>query len=57
MVARPDDSLTHAAREMAREKVGSLLIVDGGSLVGVLTTTNVVEHCARVFGRTAAMGN
>ena len=39
----PDTTLAEAAEEMARRKIGSAIIVDGGKVIGVLTTVDMLR--------------
>ena len=39
----PDDDLTEAARRLERHKIGSLLVVEDGALVGILTEGDFVR--------------
>ncbi len=41
----PDETLSRAAELMADQKLGALPVVDDGRLVGILTLTDLVEHC------------
>jgi CBS domain-containing protein len=40
----PDRSLGDAARELAKHRIGCLPVVEGGKLVGILTTYDVLEQ-------------
>lgn len=42
----PDDSLALAAREMARGKFGSAVVVDAGQIVGILSVVDVLSGMA-----------
>lgn len=44
---RPDDSLQEAARYMLRTGVHRVLVMEDGSLVGLLSTTDVVKAVAQ----------
>lgn len=44
----PGASLSEAASAMRTEKVGSLPVVEGGRVVGMLTETDVLRHVVRV---------
>jgi acetoin utilization protein AcuB len=46
----PDCPLEEAAARMVSQKVGSLLVVEGGQLVGIITETNIFEQLAAVLG-------
>jgi acetoin utilization protein AcuB len=41
--AGPDDSLTEAAGRLATAKIGALPVVERGALIGLVTTTDVLE--------------
>ena len=41
--AGPDDSVTEAAGRLAAARIGALPIVDCGHLIGLVTTTDVLE--------------
>ena len=43
---QPDDTLTEAARKMWRQQTGSLLVMDGDDLVGILTERDVLRAVA-----------
>ena len=45
----PEEPLTRAARLMARFRISSLPIVDGRDLLGILTSTDVIDHCGPVL--------
>ena len=42
----PDAPLAEAARLMLERKVGALLVVEAGRLVGILTESDFVKRCA-----------
>lgn len=42
----PHAPLGHVAREMAQRKLGSAVVVDGGRVVGVLTTVDALHALA-----------
>jgi CBS domain-containing protein len=44
--AAPDDSVEEAARRMADDHIGSLPVVDGGRLVGIVTSYDVMRSLA-----------
>ena len=44
LTVEPDATLADASAIMHDERVGSLPVVDGGRLVGVLTETDVLRH-------------
>lgn len=39
----PDESLAEAARIMPEKKVGSLPVLEGGRVVGILTETDMLQ--------------
>jgi CBS domain-containing protein len=43
---QPDDTLDAAARKMWRQQTGSLLVLDGEDLVGILTERDVLKAVA-----------
>ncbi len=43
---RPDDTLSEAASKMWRQQTGSLLVIDGEDLVGILTERDVLKAVA-----------
>jgi CBS domain-containing protein len=43
---QPDDTLTEAARKMWRQQTGSLLVMDGEDLVGIVTERDVLKAVA-----------
>lgn len=46
----PEADLAAAARTMGELKISSLAVLEREDLVGLLTVTDVLEHCARVLG-------
>ncbi|MBE0467851.1 MAG: CBS domain-containing protein [Candidatus Desulforudis sp.] len=46
----PDLPIEEAAKIMREHKIGSLLVVDDGTLAGIVTQTDMVEALARLFG-------
>ena len=50
--AKADDSIGHAARQMAEQDVGALPIVDGGRVIGMVTDRDIAVR--GVAGRTPA---
>jgi CBS domain-containing protein len=44
---RPDDTLHDAARKMWEEQTGSLLVMDGDDLVGIITERDVMKAVAQ----------
>ena len=43
----PDDTLADAARKMWHQQTGSLLVLDGEDLVGIVTERDVLRAAAR----------
>ena len=43
---RADDTLTEAARKMWEQQTGSLLVMDGESLLGILTERDILKSVA-----------
>ncbi len=43
---QPDDTLSEAASKMWRQQTGSLLVIDGEDLVGILTERDVLKAVA-----------
>src|SRR5438477_7075259 len=43
---RPDDSLADAARKMWEQQTGSLLVMDGDDLLGIITERDVLKAVA-----------
>jgi len=41
--AHPDDSLTEIAARFAQEKIGALVVVETGAIVGIVTPSDVLE--------------
>ncbi len=41
----PGDSLLEAARRVLEDRISALPIADGGTLVGILTVTDLLNHC------------
>ncbi len=46
-VAKPEDSLLQAMTTMAEKDMGSLVVVDGGSVVGMLTFREVIKDVVK----------
>jgi CBS domain-containing protein len=47
---RPDEPLAHAAELMAQADVGSLIVIEYGDVVGILTFREVIAALARAGG-------
>jgi len=45
----PDTELTEAARLMLQHKIGSLPVVDNGTLVGIITESDIFRAFMRLF--------
>ncbi len=43
---QPDDTLAEAARKMWKQQTGSLLVIDGDDLVGIITERDVLKAVA-----------
>lgn len=50
ITAGPLDPIEEAARLMRSEKIGSLPVLDGRDLVGIVTTTNLLDAVIRLTG-------
>jgi CBS domain-containing protein len=46
VIDQPDDTLVEAARKMWEQQTGSLLVIDGEDLVGILTERDVLKAVA-----------
>lgn len=49
-VVKPDDSLAQAMATMAEKDIGSLVVVEGGAVVGVLTFREVIKDVVKNGG-------
>ncbi len=49
-VAKPEDSLAQAMATMAEKDVGSLVVVEGGAVVGMLTFREVIKDVVKHQG-------
>jgi CBS domain-containing protein len=47
VIDSPDDTLTDAARKMWKQQTGSLLVMDGDDLVGIVTERDVLKAVAQ----------
>jgi CBS domain-containing protein len=47
VIDSPEDSLADAARKMWKQQTGSLLVMDGDDLVGILTERDVLKAVAQ----------
>jgi acetoin utilization protein AcuB len=47
----PDAPLEAVAKEMAKQRYGSAVVVDGGKVVGIFTTTNALTLLGSLLGR------
>lgn len=52
-VVKPEDSLAQAMATMAEKDIGSLVVVDGGSVVGMLTFREVIKDVVKHQGSVA----
>ena len=46
VIDQPDDTLAEAARKMWEQQTGSLLVIDGEDLVGILTERDILKAVA-----------
>ena len=46
VIDQPDDTLGEAARKMWEQQTGSLLVIDGDDLVGILTERDILKAVA-----------
>jgi CBS domain-containing protein len=46
VIDQPDDTLTDAARKMWKQQTGSLLVMDGDDLVGIVTERDILKAVA-----------
>ncbi len=47
-VAHPSDSITEIAGRLAAERIGALVVVERGQLMGIVTVTDVLEAEVRI---------
>ena len=52
-VVKPDDSLAQAMATMAEKDMGSLVVVEGGAVVGMLTFHEVIKDVVKHNGQVA----
>ena len=52
-VVKPDDSLAQAMATMAEKDMGSLVVVEGGAVVGMLTFREVIKDVVKHNGQVA----
>ena len=50
ITAHPDDPVEEAANRMRESRIGSLPVVEGGELVGILTSSDVMEALVYLVG-------
>ena len=50
-VVKPDDSLAQAMATMAEKDMGSLVVVEGGAVVGMLTFREVIKDVVKHSGQ------
>src|SRR5215210_7142315 len=50
ITAHPDDPVEEAANRMRERRIGSLPVVEGGELVGILTSSDVMEALVHLVG-------
>ena len=48
--ARPDDPIEEAANKMRERRIGCLPVVEDGTLVGILTSSDVMEALVQLMG-------
>lgn len=46
----PFDTIEHAAREIYERRIGCLPVVDGGELVGIITSSDMMRTLIELFG-------
>ncbi len=51
LTVRPSDTLMEAAGRLLRHRIGCLPVVRGDEFVGIITTTDLVDHCMSVLLR------
>ena len=51
----PDDPLTEAVQTMAEKDIGSLVVVEGGAVVGVLTFREVIHDVVKNGGSVGSL--
>lgn len=51
LTVRPSDTLMEAAGRMLRHRISCLPVVRGDEFVGIITTTDLVDHCMSVLLR------
>ncbi len=54
-VVKPDDSLAQAMATMAEKDIGSLVVVEGGAVVGVLTFREVIHDVVKNGGSVGSL--
>jgi acetoin utilization protein AcuB len=50
VTARPDDPIEEAANRMREKRIGCLPVVEDGTLVGILTSSDVMEALVQLIG-------
>ena len=50
VTARPDDPIEEAANRMREKRIGCLPVVEEGALVGILTSSDVMEALVQLIG-------
>lgn len=50
LTVNPGTPIAEAARTMIEKHIGCLPVVDSGSLVGIITRTDVLKYCAGLAG-------
>jgi acetoin utilization protein AcuB len=57
VTVRPDDDLEEAARLMLEDKVGSLPVVEGGRVTGIVTETDLLRRIVQADSCSTAVEN
>jgi acetoin utilization protein AcuB len=50
LTVTPETSLAMAARELRRQRIGALPVLQGGRLVGILTRSDLLDALVRLLG-------
>ncbi|MEW6635594.1 MAG: CBS and ACT domain-containing protein [Actinomycetota bacterium] len=57
VTVHPLDTIEHAAREIYERKIGCLLVVDEGDLVGIITSQDLMRTLVELVGAHGAAGS
>jgi len=49
MTVRPEALISHAATMMSQGRISALPVIRDGKVVGIVTTTDIVEHCTNTL--------